>query len=55
MMRILSGYIDYAKKNHINEFYISVPENEDSNVSILAEEAEKHCIRVNFIAPAKKS
>ena len=50
---LLSGYIDYAKKNHINEFYISVPENEDSNVSILAEEAEKHCIRVNFIAPQK--
>ncbi|HEX5151077.1 MAG TPA: exopolysaccharide biosynthesis polyprenyl glycosylphosphotransferase [Parafilimonas sp.] len=50
---LLSGYIDYAKKNHINEFYISVPENEDSSVSILAEEAEKHCIRVNFIAPQK--
>jgi len=50
---LLSGYIDYAKKNHINEFYISVPENEDNGVSILAEEAEKHCIRVNFIAPQK--
>ena len=50
---LLSGYIDYAKKNHINEFYISVPENEDSRVSILAAEAEKHCIRVHFIAPQK--
>ena len=49
----LSGYIAYAKKNHINEFYISVPENEDSSVSVLAAEAEKHCIRVNFIAPQK--
>lgn len=51
---LLSDYIDYAKKNNINEFYISVPENEDNNISILAKEAEKHCIRVNFIAPQKE-
>ena len=50
---LLSGYIDFAKKNHINEFYISVPENEDSSISVLAAEAEKHCIRVNFIPPQK--
>ena len=49
----LSEYISYAKRNHINEFYISVPEYEDSSIAVLAEEAEKHCIRVNFIAPQK--
>jgi len=47
----LSNYIDFAKKNHINEFYISIPEHENDTLSILAEEAEKHCIRVNFIPP----
>ncbi|HEY2725800.1 MAG TPA: exopolysaccharide biosynthesis polyprenyl glycosylphosphotransferase, partial [Parafilimonas sp.] len=51
--RVLTDYIEYAKKNHINEFYISVPDYADSNVKVLAEEAEKHCIRVNFIAPQK--
>jgi len=50
---LLSGYIDFAKRNHINEFYISVPEKENSSISVLAEEAEKHCIRVNFITPQK--
>lgn len=48
---ILSGYIDFAKKNQVKELYISIPEQEDNTVSVLAEEAEKHCIRVNFIAP----
>ena len=48
---VLSDYIEFAKKNHINEFYISVPEYEDSAITVLTEEAEKHCIRVNFIAP----
>lgn len=47
----LSGYIDFAKKNHINEFYVSVPEEENTEIAVLAEEAEKHCIRVNFISP----
>ncbi|MEP6748593.1 MAG: exopolysaccharide biosynthesis polyprenyl glycosylphosphotransferase [Bacteroidota bacterium] len=51
--RVLTDYIEYAKKNHINEFYISVPEDENNNIAVLAEEAEKHCIRVNFIAPQK--
>lgn len=51
--KVLTDYIEYAKKNHIHEFYISVPENEDSDITVLAEEAEKHCIRVNFIAPQK--
>jgi len=46
----LSNYIDYAKKHRINEFYISIPEN-DTNMATLAEEAEKHCIRINFIPP----
>ncbi len=51
---VLSEYLEFAKKNNINEFYISVPEDEESdNISVLAEEAEKHCIRVNFIAPQK--
>ena len=50
---VLTDYIEYAKKHHIHEFYISVPENEDSKITVLAEEAEKHCIRVNFIAPQK--
>lgn len=48
---ILSGYIDFARKNQVKELYISIPEQEDHTVSVLAEEAEKHCIRVNFIAP----
>jgi len=48
---ILSGYIDYAKKNQVKELYISIPQQEDSSAAALAEEAEKHCIRVNFIAP----
>lgn len=48
---VLSDYIDFAKKNHINEFYLSVPENENSNMAVFAAEAEKCCIRVNFIAP----
>jgi Undecaprenyl-phosphate glucose phosphotransferase len=47
----LSSYIDFAKKNHINEFYVSVPEEENTEIAVLAEEAEKHCIRVNFISP----
>ena len=50
---VLSEYIEFAKQNHINELYISVPEYETNDISILAEEAEKHCIRVNFIAPQK--
>jgi Undecaprenyl-phosphate glucose phosphotransferase len=50
---VLSDYIEFAKKNHINEFYISVPEYEDRSITVLAEEAEKYCIRVNFIPPQK--
>ena len=50
----LSGYINFAKKNHINEFYISIPEHESSSIAELAEEAEKHCIRVNFIVQEQK-
>ena len=47
----LTSYIDFAKKNNINEFYLSVPVQYERNISMLTEEAEKHCIRVNFIAP----
>ena len=50
---VLSGYIDFAKENKIREFYISVSgdEEKDIGISMLVEEAEKNCIRVNFIAP----
>lgn len=48
---ILSEYIEYAKKYKINEFYISVPTQVNSDVAVFAEAAEKHCIRVNFIPP----
>lgn len=48
---ILSEYIEYAKKYKINEFYISVPAQVNGDVAVFAEEAEKHCIRVNFIPP----
>lgn len=50
-LHTLSGYIDFARKNHINEFYISVPKERETEIAVLAEEAEKHCIRVNFISP----
>jgi putative colanic acid biosynthesis UDP-glucose lipid carrier transferase len=47
---ILSEYLDYAQKNHISEFYISIPEQQQYNgITTLVEEAEKHCIRVNLI------
>ncbi len=50
---VFSGYIDFAKENKIKEFYISVPgdEDKDTDISMLVEEAEKNCIRINFIAP----
>lgn len=47
----LSPYIDFAKKNRINEFYLSVAANNETEINSLVEEAEKHCIRVNLIAP----
>ncbi len=50
----LFNYIDFAKQHRINELYISVPEHEDSSIAVLAEEAERHCIRVNFIAHQEK-
>ncbi|MBV9961189.1 MAG: exopolysaccharide biosynthesis polyprenyl glycosylphosphotransferase [Parafilimonas sp.] len=52
-IRVLSEYLEYAKQNNINELYISMPDYEEDNISVLTEEAEKHCIRVNFIAPQK--
>ena len=45
----LSPYIDFAKKNRINEFYLPVSTINATEINTLAEEAEKHCIRVNFI------
>lgn len=49
--RSLTSYIDFAKQNNINEFYVSMPVQNRHDVATLAEEAEKHCIRVNFIVP----
>jgi putative colanic acid biosynthesis UDP-glucose lipid carrier transferase len=46
----LTPYIDFAKKNRINEFYLPVSTIDPTEINTLAEEAEKHCIRVNFIA-----
>jgi Undecaprenyl-phosphate glucose phosphotransferase len=45
----LSPYIDFAKKNRINEFYLPVSTINHQEINTLSEEAEKHCIRVNFI------
>jgi putative colanic acid biosynthesis UDP-glucose lipid carrier transferase len=46
----LSPYIDFAKKNRINEFYLPVSTINPTEINTLTREAEKHCIRVNFIA-----
>ena len=43
-------YIDFAKKNKINEFYLPVSTINPTEINTLIDEAEKHCIRVNFIA-----
>ncbi len=43
-------YIDFAKKNKINEFYFPVSTVNPTEINTLIDEAEKHCIRVNFIA-----
>jgi Undecaprenyl-phosphate glucose phosphotransferase len=43
-------YIDFAKKNKINEFYLPVSTINPTDINTLIDEAEKHCIRVNFIA-----
>lgn len=46
----LSPYIDFAKKNQINEFYLPVPTINLTEINTIAAEAEKHCIKINFIA-----
>ena len=46
----LLPYIDLAKKNRINEFYWSVPATDTMSINTISEEAEKHCIKVSFIA-----
>jgi len=47
----LKSYVQFAKQNNITDFYFSLPMFDNEEVAILVEEAEKHCIRVNFIAP----
>lgn len=47
----LSPYIDFAKKNRINEFYLSLADNNETEINTLIEQAEKHCIRVNIVPP----
>lgn len=42
-------YIDFAKKNQINEFYLPVSTIDPVEINTLTEQAEKHCIRINFI------
>lgn len=44
-----SPYIDFAKKNQINEFYFPVSTINPVEINTLTEQAEKHCIRINFI------
>jgi putative colanic acid biosynthesis UDP-glucose lipid carrier transferase len=48
-----SPYIDFAKKNQINELYLPVSTIDPVEINTLTEQAEKHCIRINFI-PNKK-
>jgi Undecaprenyl-phosphate glucose phosphotransferase len=45
----LSPYIDFAKKNQINEYYLPVTTIDPVAINTLTEQAEKHCIRINFI------
>jgi len=45
----LSPYIDFAKKNQINEYYLPVTTIDPLEINTLTEQAEKHCIRINFI------
>ncbi len=44
-----SPYIDFAKKNQINEFYLPVSTIDPVEINTLTNQAEKHCIRINFI------
>ena len=48
-----SPYIDFAKKNQINEFYLPVSTINPVEINTLTEQAEKHCIRINFIPNEK--
>lgn len=43
-------YIDFAKKNRINEVYMPASAANPLMLNTMVEEAEKYCIRVNFIA-----
>lgn len=45
--------IDLAKEKKIKDFYISAPEIHQSKITHLAQQAEKHCIRVHFLASEK--
>ncbi len=50
---LLSEYISFARKNRIRDLYVSMQHEEHVPFAALAREAEKYCIRVNFIAPDK--
>lgn len=50
---LLSEYISFARKNRIRDLYVSMQHEEHVPFAALTREAEKYCIRVNFIAPDK--
>lgn len=50
---LLSEYISFARKNRIRDLYVSMQHEEHVPIAALTREAEKYCIRVNFIAPDK--
>ncbi|SFQ51046.1 exopolysaccharide biosynthesis polyprenyl glycosylphosphotransferase [Parafilimonas terrae] len=50
---LLSEYISFARKNRIRALYVSMQHEEHVPIAALTREAEKYCIRVNFIAPDK--
>lgn len=50
---LLTEYISFARKNRIRDLYVSMQHEAYVPMAALTREAEKYCIRVNFIVPDK--